>query len=290
MAVISGTVLLGPGETPGRATVLLLNEAADSVVASTESDPVTGAYSFDAPGNQTYRVVVMGDGAYRSRAYGPVVTADFDPHWANVVSLLHFDGADGSDSFTDERGVVWSKHGPAQLDTDQKAHGDSSLYLPGTAALTASSSGFVFGTGDFTVEFLWRLPSTGGINANLVYWGALGETANPAMGVYMSSMGWLALWGAGSDLATGATIVGNQFRHVAIARAGTSLRFFIDGQVQGVVGNSANISGSVMKIGRFASENYVPASHCDEFRVTKGVARYTANFTPPTAPFPNSGP
>jgi hypothetical protein len=36
--------------------------------------------------------------------------------------------------------------------------------------------------------------------------------------------------------------------------------------------------------------DYCLDGYMDEVRITKGVARYTATFTPPTAAFPNTGP
>jgi hypothetical protein len=76
MATIDGIVTLSDLETPGEATVLLLNEAGTTLVASTTSDPVTGEYSFTGlAGSTTFYVVVMGDGVYRSKVYGPCTTA-----------------------------------------------------------------------------------------------------------------------------------------------------------------------------------------------------------------------
>jgi hypothetical protein len=76
MADISGIVTLGITETPGATPVLLLNDAGDTIVASTTSHATTGAYSFTGlPGGVTYRVAVMGKGKWRSRVYGPTTTA-----------------------------------------------------------------------------------------------------------------------------------------------------------------------------------------------------------------------
>lgn len=74
MADINGIVTIGSSETPGEATVLLLNEAGDTIVASTTSSASTGAYSFTGLASGTYYVVVMGGGSYRGRAYGPCST------------------------------------------------------------------------------------------------------------------------------------------------------------------------------------------------------------------------
>ena len=80
----------------------------------------------------------------------------------------------------------------------------------------------------------------------------------------------------------------NTWRHVAVTRSGTSLRLFINGVQRGsTLTSSANLSDNQLKIGYYYSETFGFVGKVDEFRVTKGVARYTANFTPPTVPFPD---
>lgn len=126
MTTINGIVTIGDTEVPGQADVLLLNAAGTDVVASTKSDAVTGAYAFEGlPGGTVFRVLVLGGGVYRSRAFGPVVTeADTggDPYWENVVSLLRFDELAG-DAVLDEKGFSWNFAGAVRLDTAVKRFG-----------------------------------------------------------------------------------------------------------------------------------------------------------------------
>ena len=80
--------------------------------------------------------------------------------------------------------------------------------------------------------------------------------------------------------------------HFAVVISGTSVRIYLNG-VGTTASFSAVPSGGTMniQIGRSphpseGSRSYT--GHIDEVRITRGVARYTADFTPPTAPFPNS--
>lgn len=82
--------------------------------------------------------------------------------------------------------------------------------------------------------------------------------------------------------------------HVAIVRASGETMLFIDGQQQGLpvadahvyfAGTGASSLGvQVNSTGALA--NTALLGWQDEFRLTVGVARYTANFAPPTAAFP----
>ena len=91
--------------------------------------------------------------------------ASGDPYFANVVALLHFDGADGSTTFTDVKGHTFTAAGNAQIDTAQSLFGGASLLLDGSGDYiwAADSADWDFGTADFAVELWGRfnaLPSS----------------------------------------------------------------------------------------------------------------------------------
>ncbi len=75
--------------------------------------------------------------------------------------------------------------------------------------------------------------------------------------------------------------------HVAVTRASGTLRIFQNGTQTGSVANSTNFanSGSVY-IGQ-SNSGQAMNGYIDDLRITKGIARYTTTFTPPTSAFPN---
>jgi hypothetical protein len=75
--------------------------------------------------------------------------------------------------------------------------------------------------------------------------------------------------------------------HVAIVKNGTSYLMFINGTQIGTTQTSTGVFqdvAAVMRIGLSGTSNYLNG-WIDEFRVSKGIARWTANFTPPTAEY-----
>jgi hypothetical protein len=83
------------------------------------------------------------------------------------------------------------------------------------------------------------------------------------------------------------------WHHLAIVRSGTAsgnVRMYIDGQLEGSNTSTTTVqfSGNTSPGRLIGSANgfYVPPGNFDSIRITKGVARYTANFTVPALPFP----
>ncbi|HUV84134.1 MAG TPA: LamG-like jellyroll fold domain-containing protein, partial [Methanosarcinales archaeon] len=79
----------------------------------------------------------------------------------------------------------------------------------------------------------------------------------------------------------------NTWYHIAFVRSSTSIYIFIGGTSQSLTATTAvstnsfvNVAG-IMKVGTQDETNNVNG-WIDEFRVSKGIARWTANFTPPT--------
>jgi len=80
----------------------------------------------------------------------------------------------------------------------------------------------------------------------------------------------------------------NTWYHIAVTRSGSTFRSFVNGVVDRTFTSSSAIYTDATipyNIGRVAylSGTFFFNGYMDDYRVTKGYARYTAAFTPPTA-------
>lgn len=234
------------------------------------------------------------------RARGATGGGAGDPYWANAVSLSHFDGAAGSTIFTDRKGRTWAAGGNAQISTAQSKFGASSLLLDGSGDFisTADHADLRFGASDFTIELFARMLAVTGERGLVSKY----SSANIGLNIrYSASNGGIrSVFGTNSGAVDAFNSVwtpaSNTWYHLAFCRAGNTYRVFVDGVVIGVhtlvnvaTPNGIGSESSDLRVGQsqtVASSDF--HGYIDELRITKGIARYTANFTPPAAPFPDS--
>lgn len=180
--------------------------------------------------------------------------------------------------------------GNASVATNIKKYGSGSMFFDGTGdwLILPDSVDLRFGTGDFTVE-AW-------INVTSI------AAARSIIGKGTSTTGWFFYVATTGRLAFGyqtLTLNGNnaldpgQWYHVAVVRFGTGTN-----NVQMYINGNLDVSGSVSTDFNQTNIVYVGADrtagnpflgYIDELRVTKGVARYTSPFIPPTTAFPKMG-
>ena len=217
----------------------------------------------------------------------------YDPHYANVSLLLPGDGADNGTVFTDNSPSpkTVTAYGNAKTSTAQSKFGGSSIAFDGSGdylSVPGSSGEFSFGTGDFTIEFWARWSSVASEDA-ICFGDGIGWT------LYIYPAGKLQ-WGRTSPqspanlLASSSSVTTGQWYHIAVTRESGVVKFWIDGNASGSVSDTANYSANgTLNIGKSHAGAWFQG-WIDDFRVTKGVSRYTGNFTPPTEPFTNPAP
>lgn len=144
--------------------------------------------------------------------------------------------------------------------------------LPATLTFSANTA-FALGTGDFTVEF-WA-------NLNVLAAGEVfSQSANGSLGMSISATEiWISRSNQGRDLTATVNQTVGTWSHYAVTRSGTTARIFKDG-VQVATGTvTSNYGQNGFAIGNNALDGSI-----SNFRVVKGTALYTANFTPSTTP------
>jgi hypothetical protein len=177
--------------------------------------------------------------------------------------------------------------GNAQISTSVVKFGTSSITLDGSGdyVVEPTNLNFGYGTGDFTIEFWLYLNSTGSqtIFSNL----SSGSSTNPH--IYITTT--IRYYTAGADRITGAALSTGQWYHIALCRASGSTRLFVNGTQSGSTYSDANNYGTFapLGIGTYWESGAPVASstlngYISDLRITRGIARYTANFTPPTTP------
>jgi hypothetical protein len=212
---------------------------------------------------------------------------NFDPNFANVSLLLHGDGTNGSTTITDNSPSpkTVTAVGNAQISTAQSKFGGSSIAFDGSGdSLAAPASISHFGTGDFTIE-LWIYQNSA--TPHGIQEARVEATATPWLWYFDGSN---LVFFNGTSYQTTGTVPSSQWVHIAISRSSGIVRQFINGNKESENTITTDLttaaSNTLLMRARDVGSD-VLNGYIDEYRVTSGVARYTANFTPPTTPFPD---
>lgn len=216
------------------------------------------------------------------------VNSSSDPYFASVVTLLHFEGANGSTTFTCQKGNTYTVSGNAQLTTTSPLVGGASGLFDGAGDyITAGPSGnFEMGTGDFTVEATIQTSVKNKVIIDLRQIGAPGivfftrETTG-YLGAFANTGSPVGIYG-NTDVCDGSV------HNVAFSRVSGTLYLFVDGTLQnsGAMANNLN-NAAICRVGAANNGTLSWNGRIDEVRVTKGVGRYTSSYTP-VAPFPDN--
>ena len=219
-----------------------------------------------------------------------VYTAAFTPPTAPVTAitntslLLNFTNAGIFDNAAEND---LETVGNAQISTSVKKYGTGSVSFNGSAStylLTNSATQVEFGSGNFTIEMWVNFTTAPSNTVEYQLWHPVNHTSGVkrlSILIYESSIG-IGYFGTNVAVTSALSWTTGQWYHLAFVRNGNTWTIYRDG--------TSVASGTDTSTLDVASGYYTGSrinGYIDDLRITKGVARYTANFTPPTAAFPD---
>ncbi len=205
----------------------------------------------------------------------------------NTVLMLHMDDSGLSDSSDSNHAVTLN--GDAALNTGTYKFGSGSAYFDGNGDYLSipDSDDWDFGTGDFTLDVWGYLESYSEgpcIMGRMLY-------SSPYPGYYWDVTGGKLTFHTDDNtiIAQSSNDVPlNTWIHLAVVKNGSSLTLYINGNEDGS-GSISTIQNYAtdLTIGHISPGGYVYNwnGYLDEIRISKGIARWTSDFTPPTAPY-----
>ncbi len=217
--------------------------------------------------------------------------------------LLHFDGADTSTTITDTNfggsSHTWTANGNAQLDTGVTKFGTATLLLDGSGdyVTTPDHADFNLADSDFTIDCWFNCTATTGTFKAIAGQMDAASTST-SISFFLRRQSTNAIRaqvnvGSTAYNVTSTTlftdVVSPGWHHIAFVRTGSTLKLFIDGVQEGgdtAITGSVNDSSNDFRVGMLGETTGQDwQGSIDEFRLSVGIARWTAAFTPPTSPY-----
>lgn len=221
-----------------------------------------------------------------------------DPFWSSVILLLHFDDAGGTtlpvDSSSFSQTLFVATAG-LEVALAEKKFGSGAF----TSMLVSKAGRVTFQPGtegnaeEYTIEFWLHPTAIDNYNFGFTFSNLNGIIllAGPLDPSYSGRM--LCVNGGLASIASTSTIALNAWTHVALTRQQTSpgiytTRMFINGVKESEsTAGLPPLSANVWRIGQTDTAGFSAIrGYLDDMRITT-VCRYTADFTPPTAAFPD---
>lgn len=225
-----------------------------------------------------------------------VYTTNFTPPTApltNIANTSFLCNYTNAGIFDQTAKNIIETQGDAKITTSVYKYGTGSIAFDGTGdRLVIPTNKNLDMTNNFTIEMWIYLTSLS--SYNILFDTSANGTAGSAMTeLWVESNGNLVYYAQGSSILTTNTnnlITVNAWHHIAVVKNGTSQVLYVNG-VSRASATSSTLpnSGYSWHIGdrpaSAGSGQYPITGYIDDFRITKGYARYTSNFTPPTAAF-----
>lgn len=224
--------------------------------------------------------ILNGTALYTSAFTPPTAPATAD---ANTSLLLNFTNAGIYDS-TGKNNL--ETVGNAQVDTSTVKFGTGSMKFDGTGDYldVPSSDLFNFGTGDFTIEaWIYRLEAD---RSQMIFAVGNSDVTTGHGRFYVFSGNTLRYYNNG-NITTSSTVLSlNTWHHVALVQESGSQTLYLDGVSVGTSTSGVAFGGNTLDVeigSNPATTTQRFNGYIDDLRITKGVARYTSNFTPQTS-------
>lgn len=282
------------------ATVKLSKAGSSDILASTPFTFVSGnllsngAFNLTGAATGAWDVVVTNPGGASGLLIGGFTVALYTPGNDSYAKLLlHADGTGATFIDSSNPAKTVTTNGNVTQSATQSKFGGKSAYFDGIGDYlrVPDSSDWNFGSGDFSIDG-WIYPTNDAVVSQgiVTTMESQGSTDYYGYAVRRFNNGTITFWHSGGNATTTSTAPINTWSHIACVRSGTTLKIYINGIEGASVTNSSAINSygsQPLIIGRTYSnyDGHYYTGYIDEFRITKSVARWTANFIPPTAPY-----